>query len=163
MPTTLIHIYIQTWKLHISGIIHFSLFHCESGSTPQCTEPCQMAEVFVGLGTFKDRRKKRERGVWKKVKEAPCLRLWSVSVIAWSAISSSPTEVVSYAAGRQPKRPPAPRTPAAGAGGPCSTWPHPGMTSAGRGKWTGRGGGGMASSRRLRTEKKSTYFPNFDL
>lgn len=31
----------------------------------QCTEPCQMAEVFVGLGTFRDRK----RGIWKKKNE----------------------------------------------------------------------------------------------
>lgn len=91
---------------------------------------CQTAEVFVGLGTFKDRKK---RGL-KKIKEAPCLHLWSVTVTAWSAISSSPTAAVSCAAGRRPRRPPAPRTLAVGVGGLCSTWPHPGMTSAGRGR-----------------------------
>lgn len=126
----------------------------------QCTEPCQMAEVFVGLGTFRDRK----RGIWKKKKkwkEALCRHLWSVSVTAWLAISSSPTAAVSCAAGKRPTRPPAPRTLAVGAGGPCSTWPHPGMTSAGRGKWTGRGGGGTVSSRRLCTEKMRTGFSQF--
>ena len=103
----------------------------------------------------KDKQKK------KNIKEAPFLPLWSLWVTAWSAISSSPTEAVSCAAGRQPERPPAPRTLAAGAGGPCSTWPRPGMTSAGRGKWRGRGGGGTASSRRLRTRKQRAVFHRF--
>lgn len=113
-----------------------------------------MAEVFVGLGTFKDRKK---RGMKKK---APCLHLWLVSVIAWSAISSSPTGAVSCAAGRQPKQPRAPRTLAVVAGGLCNTWPHPGMTSAGRGKWTGRGEGGTVSSHRLysKQNKNKPFF-----
>lgn len=92
-----------------------------------------MAEVFIGLGTFKDRKKEGSEKK-KRKEEVPCLHLWSVSVTAWSAISNSPTEAVSYAAGRQPERPPAPCIPSVGAGGLCSTWPHPGMTSAGRGK-----------------------------
>lgn len=95
--------------------------------------------------------KKGKRGVWKNIKQALCRHLWSVSVTAWSAISSSPTEAVSCAPGRQPGRPPAPRTLAVGAGGPCSTLPHPGMTSAGRCKWRGRGGGETGSPRRLET------------
>ena len=107
-----------------------------------------------GWSVFLQKVKRKRRGVWKKWKKAPCRHLWSVSVTAWSAISSSPTPAASYAAGRQPVRPPAPRTLAAGAGGLCSTWPRPGMTSAGRGRRRGRGGGGTASSRRLRTEKQ---------
>lgn len=99
----------------------------------------------------------KKKGYEKKRKEAPCLHLWSVSVTAWSAISSSPTEAVSCAAGKQPRWPPAPRTLAVGAGGLCSTWPHPGMTSTGTGKWTGRGGGGTVSSHRLQTRNQDPF------
>lgn len=64
----LVHIYIQTWKLHISGITYFPFFMARvEQNRRRCVEPCQMAEVFVGLGTFKDRKK---RGL-KKIKEAP--------------------------------------------------------------------------------------------
>lgn len=104
----------------------------------------------------------KKRGL-KKLKEAPCCHLWSLSVTAWWAISSSPTEAVSYAAGRRPERPPAPRTLAAAAAGLCSTWPRPGMTSAGRGKWRGRGEGGTVSSHRLRTKKQNQSFNHFGL
>lgn len=161
MPTSLVHIYIQKWKLHISGITRFP-FHCESASQSLC----QMAEVLVGLGSFQVKKKegsdkKRQKKKQKNIKEAPFLPLWLLWVTAWSAISSSPTEAVSCAAGRQPERPPAPRTLAAGAGGPCSTWPRPGMTSAGRGKWRGRGGGGTVSSHRLQTQKHTAVFHHF--
>lgn len=135
MPTTWVHIYIQTWKLHISGITHFPFSTAGVVLTPQTVYRAfaKWLEVFVGLGTFKDRKKKRE-GLKKKPTEAPRLPLWWLTVTAWSAISSSPTAAASCAAGRRPGRPPAPRTPAVGAGGPCSTWPRPGMTSAGRGR-----------------------------
>lgn len=99
----------------------------------------------------------------KPIKQAPCLPLWSVLVTAWWAISSSPTGSVSCAAGRQPERPPAPRMLAEDAGGPCSTWPHPGMTSAGRGKWKGPGGGGTVSSHRLEHTDTHTHISVFAL
>lgn len=55
MPVTAVHIYIKTCKLHISGITHFPFFGVRVVQYHRhCTEPCQMAEVFVGLHTFKD-------------------------------------------------------------------------------------------------------------
>lgn len=95
-----------------------------------------MAEVFVGPGTFKDRKKRdlKKQKINNKLKEAPCLHLWLITVTALSTISSSPTEAVSCAAGRLPKLPPAPRTLSVDADGLCSTWQRPGMTSAGRGR-----------------------------
>lgn len=137
--------YIQIRKLHISEVTHFSFF------TLRVYQHCRQCKVSVGLVSFQNRKKKRSG----KLQQAPDLPRWSVCVTAWSAISSSPTEAASCAAGRQLEQPPAPHTTAAGAGGLCSTWPLPGMTSTGRGKWTGRGGAGLRPSHRLGTEEKS--------
>lgn len=133
--------YIQRWKLHVSGIKHIP-FSVGKRCRVTIAEPCNMAELFVGF---------RHLQIYKK-RNAPCLHLWSATVTAWSAISSSPTGAASCEPGRQPKQPPAPRMLSVAACGRCSTSQHRGMTWVGRGRWTGQDGAGPALSHRLKNE-----------
>ena len=80
MPTSLIHIYIQKWKLHISGITRFP-FHCESASQSLC----QMAEVLVGLGSFQvkkkegsDKKRQKKKKTLRRLHFSPCGRFESL-------------------------------------------------------------------------------------
>lgn len=44
--------YIQIWKLHISEVTHFSFF------TLRVDQHCRQCKVFVGLGSFQNRKKR---------------------------------------------------------------------------------------------------------
>lgn len=153
--TTLVHMYKEIWKLHTSGVTRFLLVTMRGSTLQTVRRAFSNVWGVCGPGLLQRKGKK------KILKHTLFRHLWLDSVTAWSAISSSPTEAVSCAAGRQPEQPPAPRTLAVGAGGLCSTWPHPGMTSAGRGKWTGRGGGETVPSHRL--WKQEQVFHSFGL
>lgn len=152
--------YIQTnMGLCISGLTSFSVLS-ETLQILCRALPNWLRCLSLGVILIRNKRgleNNNNNNNKKRIKQAPCLLLWSVLVTAWWAISSSPTGAVSCTAGRQPERPPAPRMLAVDAGGPCSTWPHPGMTSTGRGKWTGPGGGGTVSSHRLENIHTSAF------
>lgn len=120
----------KTHKLHISGILAPSTrVRCDAALL---LELLHMAEVGKMPGHL-------ERETDRIVKSAffffflPPVFLVP-KVTAWSAISSSPRATASCGRCRRPARPPVPRTASGGAGGPCSTWPRPAVTSAGRGR-----------------------------